>query len=74
MRDFGGSSLHRPRYTKRVLFPGYAGGTNYRSKALLHVSVGYISTSEAEFSSHKMKWAIRLTQVFQRVDSLYPMV
>ena len=71
------TSPHRPlktHYTGRVLFPGYAGGTNYRSKALLHVSVRYISSSEAEFSSHKMKWVIRVTQVFQRVDSLYPMV
>ena len=50
------NSLHREGFV-----PGYAGGTNYRSKALLHVSVGYISSSEAEFSSHKMKWAIRLT-------------
>ena len=58
----------------KLITQGAGGGSNYRSKALLHVSVGYISSSEAEFSSHKMKWAIRLTQVFQRVDSLYPMV
>ena len=63
-------SLHREGFVPRLCWRNKL----QQQSSFACISWVNISSSEAEFSYHKMKWAIRLTQVFQRVDSLYPMV